>query len=518
MSWREEVAEINRRRAFAEALGGKETVDRQHAAGRLTVRERIAKLVDKDSFHELGVMAGKATYDENHNLVSVRPSNAVIGTGRINGRKVAIDGDDYTIRGGSSEATVSEKWIYSENYALEMRIPLVRLVESAGGSVRILEQMGSTRIPGYPSWPMVGLLGVIPVVAVAMGPCAGLGALKAACAHFSIMIKGTSQVFAGGPPVVERGIGKKIDKESLGGSAIHTVESGVINNEAQSEEEALDLVARFLSYVPSSVFEMPPLVETDDPKNREEEELLSIIPRERRRIYKCRRLIELVMDKDSILEISPRYGRSIVTCLARLGGRPVGVIANDPTFYGGGLTRAAAGKMESFIDICDTFHLPIVNFVDQPGTVVGPEAERAGTVKGSVRVVSAIEQSRVPWCAIIIRRLYGLAGTAYGRLQGINLHYAWPSARWGSIPIGGGVEAAYRAELDKLPAEERGKRLSELEAYYEYLESPFLTAERFRVPDIIDPRRTRTVLNEWLDDAWRILPEQLGMTKRTIRL
>jgi acetyl-CoA carboxylase carboxyltransferase component len=174
--------------------------------------------------------------------------------------------------------------------------------------------------------------------------------------------------------------------------------------------------------------------------------------------------------------------------------------------------------MESFIDICDTFHLPIVNFVDQPGTVVGPEAERAGTVKGSVRVVSAIEQSRVPWCAIIIRRLYGLAGTAYGRLQGINLHYAWPSARWGSIPIGGGVEAAYRAELDKLPAEERGKRLSELEAYYEYLESPFLTAERFRVPDIIDPRRTRTVLNEWLDDAWRILPEQLGMTKRTIRL
>jgi acetyl-CoA carboxylase carboxyltransferase component len=518
MSWKEEVEQIAQRQGYAEALGGSTAVERQHAAGRLTVRERIDRIADEGSFRELGAMTGKATYDENHKLASVRPANAVIGTVRIGGRRVAIDGDDYTIRGGSSEAAVSEKWIYAENYALEMRIPLIRLVESAGGSVRLVEQMGSTKIPGYPTWLMATMLGYIPVVGLALGPCAGLGALKAACAHFSIMVKGTSHVFAGGPPVVERGMGIKVDKETLGGSAMHTRESGVINNEAQTEEEALELARRFLSYMPSSVFEIPPVVDCEDPRDRAEEELLSIIPRERRRIYKVRRLIELVVDKDSILEMSPRYGRSIVTCLARIGGRPVGVIANDPMHYGGGLTRASAEKMEAFIDICDTFHLPIVNFVDQPGTIVGPEAERMGTVKGSVRVVSAIEQSRVPWCAIVVRRLYGLAGTAYGRLQGLNLHYAWPSARWGSIPISGGVEAAYKAELQELSEEDRKARLAELEAYYDHLESPFLTAEKFRVPDIIDPRRTREILNEWLDDAWRTLPEQVGVKGRTIRL
>ncbi|MFY9212543.1 MAG: carboxyl transferase domain-containing protein [Aestuariivita sp.] len=518
MSWQKEVDEIARRRKFAEDLGGADAVARQHAAGRMTVRERIAKIGDPGSFREIGAMAGKATYDKDHNLVSVRPSNAVIGTIKIGGRKVSIDGDDWTIRGGSSEATVSEKWIYSENYALEMRIPLIRLVESAGGSVRLLEQQASTKIPGYPTWLMASMLGYIPVVGLALGPCAGLGALKAACAHYSVMVKGTSQVFAGGPPVVERGMGVKVDKEDLGGSKVHVRGSGVIGNEAETEEEAFEMVRKFLSYLPSSVFEAPPVIENDDPRDRREEELLSIIPRDRRRIYKPRRLIELVMDTGSVFELTKHYGRSVVTCFARLDGRPVGVIANDPMHYGGGLTRGAAEKMESFIDLCDTFHLPVVNFVDQPGTVVGPEAELQGTVKGSVRVVSAIEQSRVPWCAIIVRRLYGLAGTTYGRLQGLNLHYAWPSARWGSIPVSGGVEAAYRKELESLPPEQSAARLAELEQMYDHLESPFLTAERFKVPDIIDPRETRFLLNEWLDDAWRLLPEQLGVKSRTIRI
>jgi acetyl-CoA carboxylase carboxyltransferase component len=207
----------------------------------------------------------------------------------------------------------------------------------------------------------------------------------------------------------------------------------------------------------------------------------------------------------------------VVTCLARLDGYSVGVITNDPYHMGGGLNRPAAEKMETFVDLCDTFHLPIINFVDQPGTVVGIEGEKMGNVRGSVRVVSAIEQSKVPWCAIVIRRLYGLAGTAYARMQGINLHYAWPSARWGSIPFEGGIAAAYRRELDALPEAERAARLAQLEAQYERLGSPFLTAEKFRVPDIIDPRDTRRVLCHWIEDAYRTLPEQLGVRGRTFR-
>jgi acetyl-CoA carboxylase carboxyltransferase component len=331
------------------------------------------------------------------------------------------------------------------------------------------------------------------------------------------MVRGTSQVFAGGPPVVERGVGAQVDKEALGGADMHTRVSGVVDNEASSEDDAFRQARRFLSYLPSSVYELPPVQACADPTDRREEDLLSIIPRERRRVYKVRKILEMVLDKDSLFEISPNYGTSVVACLARLAGRPVGVMANDPYRFGGGLNRAAAEKMEGFIDLCDTFHLPIINFVDQPGTVVGIEGERMGNVRGSVRVVSAIEQTRVPWCAIVIRRLFGLAGTAYARLQGINLHYAWPSARWGSIPFEGGIAAAYRRELDALPEEERATRLAELERKYERLASPFLTAEKFRVPDIIDPRETRPVLCDWIEDAYRVLPAQLGKKGRTMR-
>ena len=518
MSWQKEVDEIHRRRAIARELGGPEAVAKQHAQGRLTVRERIDRLVDPGSFRELGAMTGKAVYDDQHNLVSVTPANAVIGSARIDGRRVSIDGDDWTIRGGSSEATVSDKWIYSEIYAEEMKIPLIRLVESAGGSVRILDQNAATKLPAYPTWTLARMMGKIPIVGIALGPCAGLGAIKAATAHYSIMVKGTSQVFAGGPPVVERGMGIKVSKEDLGGSKIHTRESGVMGNEAATEDEAFAMARRFLSYLPSSVYELPPVIDCDDPRDRADEALIEIIPRDQRKVYKSRKILEMVFDKGSVFELTKGYGRSVVTCFARLGGRPVGVITTDPMQYGGGMTKASAAKMEGFIDLCDTFHLPIVHLVDQPGTIVGPEAEKSGAVKGSVRVCMAIEQSQVPWCAIITRRCYGLAGSTFGRVQGLNLHYAWPSGRWGSIPVVGGAEAAFKKELDQLDPVARKARLDAIESHFHHLESPFLTAEKFRIPDIIDPRETRALLNDWLDDAWRLLPEQLGVKGRTFRM
>lgn len=518
MSWQKEVDEIHRRRAIARELGGPEAVAKQHAQGRLTVRERIDRLVDPGSFRELGAMTGKAVYDDQHNLVSVTPANAVIGSARIDGRRVSIDGDDWTIRGGSSEATVSDKWIYSEIYAEEMKIPLIRLVESAGGSVRILDQNAATKLPAYPTWTLARMMGKIPIVGIALGPCAGLGAIKAATAHYSIMVKGTSQVFAGGPPVVERGMGIKVSKEDLGGSKIHTRESGVMGNEAATEDEAFAMARRFLSYLPPSVYELPPVIDCDDPRDRADEALIEIIPRDQRKVYKSRKILEMVFDKGSVFELTKGYGRSVVTCFARLGGRPVGVITTDPMQYGGGMTKASAAKMEGFIDLCDTFHLPIVHLVDQPGTIVGPEAEKSGAVKGSVRVCMAIEQSQVPWCAIITRRCYGLAGSTFGRVQGLNLHYAWPSGRWGSIPVVGGAEAAFKKELDQLDPVARKARLDAIESHFHHLESPFLTAEKFRIPDIIDPRETRAILNDWLDDAWRLLPEQLGVKGRTFRM
>jgi acetyl-CoA carboxylase carboxyltransferase component len=514
--WEPELEELQRRRRYAEELGGADGVRRQHAAGRLTARERIALLVDDGSFREIGALTGAGRYDEDGTLLEVTPANVVIGTGRIDGRPVAVAADDFTVRGGSSEATSPEKWQFAERLALDRRIPLVRMVESAGGSIRLLEQSGASKIPGYPRWPIDEMLGTIPVVGLALGPCAGLGAIRVIGAHFSVMAEGTSQIFAAGPQVVEPGIGEDVSKEDLGGSKVHTRESGAVDNAAADEADAIDQARRFLSYLPSSALGAPPVQGASDAPERRAPELLTAVPRSSRRPYAMRPVLELILDYGSLFEISPRYGGSTITLLARLGGRPVGVLANDPRVAGGAMTDAAADKICRFVDMCDTFHLPVVNFVDQPGVNVGVNAERRGTIRKAMRAFLAISQARVPWCTVFLRRSFGVAGMAYAPLDRPHLRYAWPSAHWGSIPVEGGVEAAYRREIET--ARDPEERRAELVTHFKRFESPFRTAERFGVEDIIDPRDTRPLLCEWADDAHRQLPELLGVRTRMMRI
>ena len=520
MSWEKDIDELNARRRLARKLGGEEAIARQHDFGKLTARERIEKLLDTTSFHEMGTLTGKAEYDADGVFRDITPANAIIGQGRIDGRKVVVSADDFTIRGGSSESTISDKWVFAERLAFEMRMPLIRLVDSAGGSVRLLEQQGQTKIPGYPTWPLARLMGAVPVVGVALGACAGLGAIKVAFSHFSVMVKGTSQVFAAGPPVVKQGLGADVDMEALGGHRVHARGSGVVQNEADSEEDALRQVRAYLSYLPRNVWEMPERSETGDDPGRADEALLDAVPEDRRKVYDVRAILTSVFDEGSVFEIGRYTGSSTVTALARLDGYPVGVMANDPYHAGGAMTRRAAEKTEKFVDVCDTFHLPMVNLVDQPGVMTGIEAEKAGTVAAALRALAAIEQSETPWISIIVRRVFGVAGGAHGRKHGIdgssvNLRYAWPSARWGSIPIEGGVQAAFRKEIEAAP--DPDARRAEIEARYETLASPFLSAERFSILDIIDPRETRPILTEWVKDAYALLPTQLGPKARTMR-
>jgi len=314
--------ELERRRALARRMGGPEAVERQHRAGKLSARERIDLLLDAGSFRELGTLTGRATHGAGGALGDLVPANALIGTGTIDGRKVAVSADDFTIRGGSSESTVAEKWIYAERLALELRMPLLRLVDSAGGSVRLLEQQQHTRIPGYPSWPLMPLLAAVPVVGVALGSCAGLGAIKVAGSHFSIMARGTSQVFAAGPPVVKQAFNVDVDKEGLGGYRVHTRKSGVVDNEAADEPDALRQARRFLGYLPRHVWELAPVAPCADPAGRAEEWLKDAIPPDRRKLYDPRRILEGVLDRESIFEIGRYHGGSTITCLARLGGIP----------------------------------------------------------------------------------------------------------------------------------------------------------------------------------------------------
>ncbi len=518
MSWKPELEELARRSELARRMGGSERIARAREAGRLTVRERIDRLLDPGSFHETGVLAGRPHYDAKGRLVDFTPSNFVCGRGRVAGRPVVVGGDDFTVRGGAADGAIGNKMGWAEKAARELRVPIVRLVDGTGGGGSVRTQATTRRsyVPFIPDWDVsVELLSLVPVVAAALGPVAGLGAARVAASHFSVMVRATSQLFVAGPPVVKRALGKEIDKESLGGSRIHARGSGAVDNEAESEEAAFVQIRRFLAYLPDSVYQAPPRSPRDDEPDRREEDLLALVPRDRRQPYDVRRLLALVLDRGSLFEIGRHFGRPLVTALARLDGFAVGVLANDPRQLAGALDAAACDKLTRFVDLCDTFHLPVVNFVDNPGFLIGVEAERRGTIRHGVRALAAVYQASVPWVSVIVRRVYGVAGAGHGPHHRLNLRYAWPSGEWGSLPIEGGVEAAYKRDLEAAADPEALR--AELEAGLSALRSPFPTAEVFGIEEIIDPRDTRPLLVDWALRAYEIVPTLLGPRARGTR-
>ena len=500
MSWQSEMDELRRREAFAEQLGGPERVRRQHDGGRYTIRERISKLVDAGTFHEVGKIAGMAEYDEHNNLKHFTPSNFVFGRARLDGRAVVVGGDDFTVRGGSADATIKEKHLMCEQMANQLHLPLIRLVEGSGGggSVKTIETRGRANVPGVSGWEwVVWNMGTVPRVALGLGSVAGLGAAHLAAAHYSVMVKDKSALFVAGPPVVAR-LGQDLSKNELGGYQIH-LKSGAVDHAVNTEEEAFACARQFLSYLPSSIYDLPPRgPQTDDP-GRREEWLFKAIPRDIRKVYKIRPIIEALVDRGSFFELSQMYGRSIVTGFARLDGWPVALMASDPFFYAGGWTADTCQKVEKFVDLAQTFHLPLVYLVDCPGFLIGLEAEQTGTIKHGVRAMSAIWQSTIPWCAVIIRNVFGVAGAAHKNGARLALRYAWPSGRWGSLPLEGGIEAAYRADLNA--ADDRQAKMTEIEERLDKLRSPFRSAETFWIEEIIDPRDTRPLLCEFANLA-----------------
>jgi acetyl-CoA carboxylase carboxyltransferase component len=498
VSWERDIEELRRREELARQMGGPDKVKRHHDAGRLTVRERIDALLDPGSFHEIGALAGRAQYGDNNEIEAFQPANFVLGRGRIDGRPVAVGGDDFTVRGGAADAAIRQKQVMSEQMANELRIPLVRLVDGTGGggSVKTIETQGYTYVPANPAWDwVVANMATVPVVALGLGSVAGLGAARLVSSHYSIMVEGTSHMFIAGPPVVARA-GKTVTKDELGGSDIHA-RAGAVDDVVATEQEAFARARRFLSYLPSSVYELPERVTVSDDANRREDFLIEAVPHDRRKVYDMRKILGAVVDKDSLFEMGRKFGGSVITALARLDGWPVAVLASDPYFYGGGWTADAAQKVTRFVDLANTFHLPVVHLVDVPGFVIGIEAEKAGTIRQGARALAAIYQARVPWCSIIIRKVFGVAGAGHTPHQRLHYRYAWPSGDWGSLPVEGGIEAAYRADLDAAP--DRDKLRAEIEERLNLYRSPFRTAETFLVEEIIDPRDTRPLLCEFVN-------------------
>ncbi|MBI1339865.1 methylmalonyl-CoA carboxyltransferase [bacterium] len=503
MSWKPSIEELRARERLAEQMGGEERVERQRSQGKLTVRERIAFLADPGSFHELGKIAGKADYDADDQIASFLPATMVMGRARVDGRPVVLLGDDFTVRGGASDASIAGKMIMAEQMAHEYGMPIVRMVDGTGGggSVKALEANPRTYIPQTPGWEwVVANMARSPVVSLALGPCAGLGAGRVAASHYSVMVKGLSQVFVAGPPVA-RAIGEEVDKEGLGGWDIQA-RNGVVDDAVASEADAFARARRFLSYLPSNVDEAPPRTAPTDDPHRREDFLIDIVPKDGRTPYKPRRIIEAAFDRGSFFEIGELWGRSVVTGFARLDGVPVAVLAGDPFFLDGAWTADACDKVVRLMDLADTFHLPVIHLVDCPGFAVGQRHERAGVTRRGVRAMAAVYQVDTPVCAIVIRKAYGLAGSAMFNPTRTKWRYCWPSGDWGSLPMAGGIEAAYKRQLEASTDPEA--ELRALYAKFEAMRSPFRTAEAFIAEEIIDPRDTRRLLVDFAHHAVRV--------------
>ncbi len=500
MSWKDSMNELEARKALARQMGGEERVSKHKSLGKLTVRERVERLLDPGSFSEVGSISGSAVYRPDGSIDQFTPVPFIFGRGRIDGRPVVVAGDDFTVRGGSADVAGKRKQEVAEQMAHELRLPMIRLIDGSGGggSVKTYEQSGFTYVPANPAWDHVVLnLETVPVVSLALGSVAGLGAARVVTSHYSMIVKGTAQMFTAGPPVVKQ-IGEDLTKEELGGSSIHA-RNGAVDDEVESEEEGFSRARQFLSFLPSSVFELPGRQACNDPVSRREEKLLSIVPQSRRQVYKMRSIITSVVDEGSFFEIGRQHGRSSICGLARLDGWPVAILASDPYVYGGAWTAESSQKVVRFIDLAETFHLPVVHLVDVPGFRIGLEAEQAATIRHGARALTAIYQAKAPWCSIVIRKAFGVAGAAMSNAARLPFRYAWPSGDWGSLPLEGGIEAAYKRELEAAP--DRDALRAEIEGRLNRVRSPFRTAEKFGIEEIIDPRDTRRVLCEFANLA-----------------
>ncbi len=520
-------------------------VVRQRTRGKLTCRERIELLLDDNSFREVGSVAGFASYDEDGSISAFTPANSVGGWGKIDGRSVVVCADDFTSRGGHADGAIGAKSGYLDRLAIEMQTPSLRLLDgsSGGGSVAAMVpaqkqegessakessgaiKAGRPRVAGGGGSFLPGHLGstmyteqlaTVPVVNLLLGSVVGIGAAKAVLGHFSVMVRDIAQLFVAGPPIVSHAMGYEITKEQLGGWHIHCT-NGSVDNLAESEQQAAAMARRFLSYLPSSVYEAPPVIAANDPADRRDEELATLIARKRTTTFDIRRAIALLADTDSFFEIGPLWGTDQVTGFVRFGGYPLGVIASDSRHVNGGaLTADGCDKLKRHLDLCDLFHVPVLNLVDNPGFAVGLEHEIAGTIRKGGEWMVAFAQVAVPIFTVVMRRSFGVAGNNYATPRSKpSVRVAWPAADVGGIPPEGGIEAAYKRQLAE--AEDPAALRAELNARIESARGPVGPLNKFQIEEMIDPRDTRRLVCEWVEVAYKVVAQPARLVPRALQ-
>ncbi|TKA23593.1 hypothetical protein B0A50_07427 [Salinomyces thailandicus] len=482
---------------------------RQKQAGKLWVRERIEQLLDKGSWREVGSMTGKVQWKQLSPLKeepeSFQPSNNVNGFGKLRGRQVVLTADDFSQRAGHADGALFEKTLYMEKLALKYKLPIIKLVDgsSGGGSVTSIKTQGFAYIPPMlAGYEIISQLNAgIPNIGAALGSAIGLGAARLVACHFSVMAADVGSMFNAGPQVVAGATFEEgLSFTELGGPQVHCT-NGTIDNLAANESDCFDQMRNVLSYLPNSGTQIPPVVISQDPVTRQSPELRTLIPRKRERMYDPRRIITTVVDSNTFFEIGALWGRTAIVGLARLGGKPIGIISNNCENLAGAIDAAGSQKITRHLKFCDVFNLPILQFVDVPGYAIGTVAERTATMRWGVELMKTYYTTTVPLFNVIVRKVYGVAGGVMVDCRDPHARVAWPSGEWGSLPLDGGIDVGHAAELRKLEKEggleARKERWRDLHTEYSRLMNPVRTANGFSVEEIIDPARTRELVAEW---------------------
>lgn len=492
---------------------------RQKQSGKLWVRERVLSLLDPGSFQEVGSVSGTVVWkkldDSKEEPVSYVPSNNVQGFGMLKGRKVVFTADDFSIRAGHADGALMEKTIYMEKLAISLKLPIVKLVDgsSGGGSVTTIRRDGFSYIPPMPSFKyVVEQLNLgIPNLGAVLGPAIGLGAARVVACHFSVMAADIGSLFNAGPKVVAGATFEEdLSFTDLGGPSMHCT-NGTIDNLAANEEGCFSQLRTVLSYLPNSGSSLPPTLPSSDPLDRPCPELRSIIPRRKARMYDARKIIHSIVDEESFFEIGALWGTTAIVGLARLCGRPIGIISLDCEINAGALDALGSQKITRHLKFCDIFNIPVLQFVDVPGYAIGTVAERAATMRHGISLATTYFATTMPVFSVVTRRVYGVAGGIMLDCRDPRMRIAWPSGEWGSLPLDGGIVVGHAAELKRAEKEgKRKERYAELDEEYRRLMNPVRTANAFGVEEIVDPADTRKIVGTWVEHVYEnLLPERL---------
>jgi methylmalonyl-CoA decarboxylase subunit alpha len=498
-SLRSLVDDLHARRERARLGGGEEKIAQQHERDKLTARERLGLLIDEGTFTELGIH-GRPHFSQRAMEGREAPADGVVtGYGKVDGRLACVAAYDFTVMAGSMGMTGELKVARLRGLALGKRIPMIWLLDSAGA--RIQEAAGSLFAgSGHLFREEVVMSGVVPQIAALMGPCAAGTAYIPGLADFVPMVKGRGSMALAGPHLTKAVTGEDVTQEELGGSRVHTRVSGVGDLEIGSDEACIQAIKDYLSFFPQNCEEPPPRREPSDPVDRMDDDLLDIIPDSPRHPYDMYEVIRRIVDGGEWFDLKPRWARTIITCLARMGGRPVGIVANQPRHLGGILENDSADKAARFINLCDAYGIPLLFLMDVPGFMVGTKVEQAGIIRHGAKMLYAVSRATVPKVTVVIRKAYGagyyvMCGKAYEP----DLIVAWPSAEISVMGPEGAVNIIFRKQIETSddPDATRAQMIDGIRKSID----PYIAAGNAMIDDIIDPRETRPTVIRALEMA-----------------